>query len=193
MGRPKQNSVAERMARTLKTQLQNVASKHPNVSSINQVQAIFEDKMKFYNEERIMAKAFGLTTVTNQRFVSQGRQAANMIQIDEPRYAFTFHHPLDKHNQEIKALKKKKALTFRQRTPIEKLDNTKQNVLQIIKEIKEEHKIIFDLVNEINEKVTKKERVFRKHLPLRDSATGTVYDFLINQRRQKYCQELAQK
>lgn len=46
MGIPKQNSVAERMVRTLKNQLKGVAEKHPHIQSIKQAQAIFEEKMK---------------------------------------------------------------------------------------------------------------------------------------------------
>ena len=191
MGRPKQNSVAERMVRTLKNQLKGITEKYSHIQSIKQAQAMFEEKMKFYNERKI-GKALGLTPL-------QGREADKMNQSNERTFALPFNHPEDKHNIEIVALKhrsamsqKQKILDYRLRNPLDLLQNTEHNVIQIRKEIHEQgqkrdeqHQAILDYVSKIDDKVSLKEKVFRKHLPLRDPATKTIFEYLMNQPKSK--------
>lgn len=49
--------------------------------------------MKFYNEEKKMAKRFPLTP-------SQGKQADNITQIDEPKDAVPFNNPYTNRTKE---------------------------------------------------------------------------------------------
>ena len=122
----------------------------------------------------------------------QGREADKMNQSDEPKFALAFNHPEDKHNQEILALKKQKVLDYRLRNPLDQLQNTEHNVIQIRREIQEQdqkrdkqHQAILDYVSQIDEKVSRKDQVFRRHLPLRDPATGTIFEYLMKQPKYK--------
>ena len=81
------------MVTILKTQLKVVAEKHPYIKSVQQVQILFKDKMKFYNENKV-GKAYWLTPL-------QRIEAEYINIIDQPTHALAFNHLKDKHNQEI--------------------------------------------------------------------------------------------
>lgn len=182
-GMPKQNAVAERMVRTLKHQIMTVVNKQTTFSSIKDVQKLFQDKANFYNQEHKIAKAMFITP-------QDGRRADEEYQNDEPTYALAFNHPMHAPAVEIVEKKINKIKAYKDRNVEQKIDTIEGGVFRaqaMISCFRNEVGNSLNEVNtslqEINEKVTPKEKRFHKHLPLRDPATGTIYQFLMNKKK----------
>ena len=180
--KPKQNSVAERMVRTLKNQLVKVSLDVEKVNSLKGVQEFFQAKAHFYNTKVKVKKNENHTPV-------QAYQALINIKANEPDKIINFNYPNDQNVLYIKEYRQKGFAVLHNKSPITLLKETHQMAFTNSQDIQEFRREISEKVEagfqEIKQLVTPKEKVFRKHLPLRDPADNTVYMYLMRQKRKK--------
>ena len=176
--RPKQNSVAERMVRTLKTQLLISTKDIEKVDSIKDLETFFQNKKEFYNYHRKLVKNRGFTPI-------ESHNALINVQRDEPIKPIAFNRADDSNLIQIQAFRDEAFIQHKNRSPLDVLRNVENNGVRTQQSVQEMRGEMNERLQRIEQYLKPKDKGFRKHLPLRDPASNTIYQFLMDQPRQK--------
>ena len=180
---PKQNAVAERMVKCLKKQLLVAIKDIPPLTSIKDIQHLFQTKADYYNTKHKCRKNYGLTLLL-------GRHGDDTIEMDEPIHALAVNHPDHEPALDIKEKRRERAQLYKERNPLLVLNSVDANVLEVKADVEAIRQQIGDFkedlmtsLEDIRERVTPKPKVFLRHRPLRDPIDGTIYQHLMDKPR----------
>ena len=206
VARPKDNAVAERTIRTIKTQLKNCTEPWPQrVKSLAEIKLVFEKKVAFYNHEFKPKRACGITCVElrpaldavehlapprviahsngdfNHKAVIKFKQqavetSANVLNLSDHPY-----YMLRTTRDDVKHIKTHFGHQLEQQTHELKLIRQEQS--HELKLIRQELQALAQ--------GTRHKKPLRKRLPLRDPANNTVYNWFMLQPRRPKQQRIA--
>lgn len=177
---PTDNAVVERAFRTLKTQLlQHQLPKE--VKSLYQMELLVAKKIDFYNKEVITMQSLGLTK--NELAI---KLAESKEQTPEVILHWNNKDAMHKEIENFKLASLRESLIQDIQVTRKNTDEIKQSQIETRTELKS---LIYDLKDdlaEVNKKLEhKSKRIRRKHLPLRQPASNTIYEFLLKLKRPK--------
>jgi len=181
--RPKDNAVAERTIRTIKSQLKKCTEPWPQrVKSLAEIKLVFEKKVAFYNHQFKPKRACGITPV-------KLRPALNALEhLAPPR---VIAHPNGDVNHKGVIDFKQQAVDLRDH-PYYIIKNTlgvtqrNLDVTQRVEQKVEQQRQQLDLIQQQLTALAdgpKPNKPRRKRLPLRDPANNTVYNWIMQQPR----------
>lgn len=190
VARPKDNAVAERTIRTIKSQLFKCEASWPQrVKSLREIQLVFDQKVAFYNQEFKPKRACGTTPVELRPALNAIEHLAPPRVIAHPNHDVNHKAVIEFKQKAIEALDLSEHPYFIITTTRDCVKRIEQKVEQQTEHFghqleKQSHKL--DLIQQQIEALaqgTRPQKPQRKRLPLRDPANNTVYHWVMQQPR----------
>lgn len=181
--RPKDNAVAERTIRTIKSQLKKCTEPWPQrVKSLAEIKLVFEKKVAFYNHEFKPKRACGITPVKLRPALTALEHLAPPRVIAHPNGDVNHKGVIEFKQQAIENLDLSDHPYYMLRTTRDDVKHIKGNFGHLLEQQSHELKLIRQELQALAQgTIHKKPR--RKRLPLRDPANNTVYSWIMQQPR----------
>ena len=188
--RPKDNAVAERTIRTIKSQLKKCTEPWPQrVKSLAEIKLVFEKKVAFYNHEFKPKRACGITPVNLRPALTALEHLAPPRVIAHPNGDVNHKGVIDFKQQAVDLRDHpyyiiKNTLCVTQRN-LDVTQRVEQKVEQQSQQLEQQSQQL-DLIQQQLTALAdgpKTNKPQRKRLPLRDPANNTVYNWIMQQPR----------
>ena len=181
VARPKDNAVAERTIRTIKSQLKKFTEPWPQrVKSLAEIKLVFEKKVAFYNHEFKPKRACGITPAELRPALDAVQHLAPPRVIAHSNGDFNHKAVIEFKQQAIENLDLSDHPYYMLRTTRDDVKHIKGNFGHLLEQQSHELKLIRREIQALAEE-RKSNKSQRKRLPLRDPANNTVYNWLMLQ------------
>ena len=181
--RPKDNAVAERTIRTIKSQLLKCQVSWPKkVKSLREIQFVLDKKVAFYNHEFIPKRAFGITPVELRPALDAVEHFAPPRVIAHPNGDLNHKAVIEFKQKAIETLDLSDNPYYMLRTTRDDVKHIKGHLGHQLEQQSHELKLIRQELQALAQ-ARKSNKPQRKRLPLRDPANNTVYNWIMQQPR----------
>ena len=114
----------------------------------------------------------------------ESQNALTNVKKDEPLRPIPFNRGNDFNLIEVQAFRSEAFMQHKNRNPLDIIKNVENTGYRIEQSVKDMKSDFTERLQRVEDSLKPKDKVFRKHMPLRYPASNTIYQFLMNQPRQ---------